>query len=328
MRIRILFLVIFTAFSMNLTAKVRIITFLCNHPELLEYQSKALKKFLLDDYELIVINDGVNDVEKKAIEDGCKKAGALNVNYEQSWHNTDPLNEIIKEKVRSELGNSYFRFPKNNGEPDIAKIAQNCSVRHCHLIQYGLDHYGYDHDDIVVIMDSDVLPIQEISIRSYLKKVPIVAVDSEFVIDSYPWVAFVAFDPKRLPNLRDLKFHVDLIHGVLSDSGSHSFQYLLDNPDVSYHLYPRRTGTDFKPYDTKTFARFGLEGLSNSTIKWPTPTIQWPSTIEFYFDYKLAHFTGGSGRIHPKVRFRNQAAFAERILGEAVPLIVEEYDYP
>ncbi len=44
-------------FIAPLSAKVLLFTFAYNRPELIELQYKTFKKFLLDDYELIVIND-------------------------------------------------------------------------------------------------------------------------------------------------------------------------------------------------------------------------------------------------------------------------------
>ena len=47
-------------------------------------------------------------------------------------------------------------------------IRENPSVRHFHVIDYALEHYGYDHDDIIVIMDGDNFLIKPLSIRELL----------------------------------------------------------------------------------------------------------------------------------------------------------------
>jgi hypothetical protein len=302
-------------FSQNLSAKIRILTFHCNHCEFLEYQCKALEKFLLDDYELIVFNDGVDQKEKNAIQAVCARYGVKHVSYKQSWHKTNPLNKQIRAALSTPHGNDFFKFPIKNGAPDIKKIYENVSVRHCHLIQYALDHYGYDHDDIVVIMDGDVFAIQPISIRAFLDEVPIVGIDSEFRDKHYLWVPFIAFDPKRLPNLRDLKFHIDLIDGLVCDTGSHSYQYLKNNPEVTFKLYPRCYDSDFFPYDVDSFARFGLKPSAYSSINWPT-------RLEFYVDHHFIHFCGGSG-LHPSRKFFDIAELMGLILEQEVPVIMQ-----
>lgn len=300
-------------FSQNLSATIRILTFHCNHSEFLEYQCKALEKLLLEEYELIVINDGVNKKEQNAIKTVCEKYGVKNVFYIQSWHKKDPLNELVRTALSTPKGNDFFSFPLKAGYPDIQKIYENVSIRHCHLIQYALDHFGYDHDDIVVIMDGDVFPIQPISIRALLDEVPIAGMDSEFRDKHYLWVPFIAFDPAQLPNLHDLKFHVDLIDGIVCDTGSHSYHYLKNNPEVKYRLYPRRSALDFFPYDEKAFSTFGLESLAYSSVNWPTG-------MEFYIDYHFLHFCGGSG-IHPVTKFFDIANLMEEVLNEKLPVI-------
>lgn len=293
-------------FSQNLSATIRILTFHCNHAEFLEYQCKSLEKFLLDEYELIVFNDGFNKKEQDAIKKMCNQYGVHHVLYEPSWHSLNPINEQVRTILSTPHGNDFFRFPIKEGYPDIQKIYENVSIRHCHLIQYALDHYGYDHDDIVVIMDGDVFAIQPISIRALLSEVPIIGIDSEFRDKHYLWVSLIAFDPKRLPNLQDLKFHVDLIDGIVCDTGSHSYHYLKNNPEVNYRLYPRRHDSDFFPYDPVTFSKFGLEALAHSSVIWPTP-------MEFYVDHHFIHFCGGSGE-HPSKKFSDIANLMKCIL--------------
>jgi len=101
-------LIIVFLFSDHLFASIRILTFHCNHSEFLEYQCKALEKFLLNEYELIVMNDGVNEKEQKAIKEVCERYGATNVFYEQSWHVTNRLNEQIRTALSTSMGNDFF----------------------------------------------------------------------------------------------------------------------------------------------------------------------------------------------------------------------------
>ena len=157
------------------------------------------------------------------------------------------------------------------------------------MIQYALDHFGYDHDDLVVIMDADVFPIQPMSIRDLVTDIPLIGIDSEFKDLHYLWVPFIVLDPKRLPNLRDLRFSVGFINDVLCDTGSQSDQYLKNNPEVPYQLYPRRSGNDFYPWDSDTFLRLGFYNHGMNQLSWPSP-------FEFYVDYHLVHHVGGSAQ--------------------------------
>lgn len=285
----------------ELPAKIRLLTFHYNHVEFLEFQCKTFKSFILDDYEVIVVNDAPNADDEKLIRETCEKNGLKCVRFEQSWHMTDPLNEYIRMRVDTPQKNSYFHFPLVEGYPDLEAISQQCSVRHCHVIQHALDLFGYDHDDIVVIMDGDVFPIKPISIRDLLIDAPLAGVDSGFHQRHYLWVPFIAFDPTRLPNIKDLKFHLDVIDDLLCDTGSHSYLYLKNNPEVPYRFYPRCFDTDFYPWDPSTFLKFGFDDPRMAQITWPT-------TMEFYVDYHFVHYVGGSSSLggptdlYPKIK--------------------------
>ncbi len=284
----------------ELSAKIRILTFHYNRPDFLELQYATFKQFILDDYEVIVFNDAIDPHYEKLISDVCQKHGWQCVRYEPSWHETNPLNEKIRMEVNTSQKNSFFLFPLEDGLPSLKAISQQCSIRHCHVIQYALDHFGYSHDDIVVIMDADVFPIKPTSVKELLKDLPLVGIDSEFKYMHYVWVPFIAFDPKRLPNIKELQFHVDLIDDILCDTGSHSYHYLKDHPEVNYRLYPRRTDEDFFPWDLNTFAKFGFFHSELTRISWPI-------SMEFYIDYHFVHYCGGSADAHPPKK--HQAIF-------------------
>lgn len=281
-------------------AKVRILTFQYNRPDFLEFQYETLKKFMLDDYELIALDDSSNPHKENAIREFCKEHDIQYVRFEQAWHESDPLNGWIQ-RWANKQSNTFFRFPLGEDEhPEWNAICNQPSIRHCHVIQYALDHFGHPHDDIVVIMDMDLFPIQPISIRELLLDHAIVAVDSEFQIWHYPWVPFIAFHPKRLPDLLDFNLHVDFIDGLLCDTGSHSYHYLNDHPAVAYRLYPRCHASDFYPYDAFTFLTFGFYNPKLAQVPWSNYL-----ELEFYADYHFVHFLGGSSENHPSNK--NQA---------------------
>lgn len=289
------FILAFSIFSNDVFAVMRLFTFHYNRPEFIEYQYATFKKFLLDDYEWIVINDAPNVDQEKAIREVCEKYGVKCVRYEQDWHKTDPINDWICTNVNSHKKNSWFNFPLKNGILDPDAVSQQCSVRHSHLIQYALENFGYNHDDIVGIIDGDVFPIKPISIKSLLVDVSIAGLDhmdprcseGDPYCGHYLCAPFIVFDPKRLPVVNQLKFHVGFIDGVLFDTGSYSQTYLEQHPEVPYRLYPRRTGADFSPWDFTAFEKHGLPYAGLTKINWPTH-------FEFYVDSHFVHFTRGS----------------------------------
>jgi|SRR5579862_4686892 len=309
--IRILLCILFLSFSgaEKLIAKVRVLTFQYNRADFVEFQAKAFKKFMLDDYEIIVFNDAPNPQHEKEIREMCEKYGIQCVRFEQNWHATDPLNALIRTWVDASFyRNSYFQFPLENGRVKLEAVAQQCSIRHCHVIQYALENFGYDHDDIVVVFDGDAFPIQAVSIRELTQDAPLIGVDSEFKTMHYFWVPFIAFDPRRLPDIRELKLHVGIIDDLICDTGSYSYQYIKDHPEVNYRLYPRRNDYDFFPWDSLTFLNFGFHP--------ELAKITWPVGLEYYVDYHFMHFTGGSNPIHSWQKQQGLLDFLHTVLEE------------
>lgn len=95
LKLFIFILVLF--FSNEGYATVRILTFHYNQPEFIEIQYKTLKKFLMDDFELIVFNDAKTPENEKGIENICNEHGIKCVRFKPEWHLIDPLNIYLQE---------------------------------------------------------------------------------------------------------------------------------------------------------------------------------------------------------------------------------------
>jgi hypothetical protein len=216
MRNIVTFFSIFLVFSDPLFAKVRVLTFHYNQADFVEMQYKCMRKFLRDDSELIVFNDASTVENEQDIQDICDKVGVQCVRYKPEWHSADPLN--------------------NN---------PLASFRHARAIQYALDHFGYDHNDSVIIMDGDAFFIRPISVRERLQDLDIFGAargDVGGKIVNYFWPPFIAFDPSKLPNRTDLKFNPSIIDDYWHDTGAESYHYLKNNPTVRYmRQYPEVT---------------------------------------------------------------------------------------
>jgi hypothetical protein len=228
--------------TLPLNGKIRFLTFHYNQPELIILQSQAFRAFIQDDYELIVFNDGATEEMAQQIQLSCEMAGVYCVRYEQHWHEKDLLNIL----VRSWLSNpriSSQRLPDLRGN-----MLANGSLRHCHIIQYALDHFGYQHDDIVVILDGDLLPIRPISIRALLNNAAIAGSFRDNFL--YLWVTFIAMDMPKLPDKGDLRFSIDVINNVLYDSGAHSYYYLHRNHTLSKKIFPAIESYTISSWDT------------------------------------------------------------------------------
>jgi len=291
-RILIFFMSLMVMLNIQLSAKVRLITFHYNEPAFIELQYKAFSKFLEEDHELIVFNDGNTHERARAIRKMCEKYGIKCVRFEQKWHAKDPLNLQIKQWLDDPNIYSHISFNRYPEGVSIETIAQQASIRHCHAIQYAMDHFGYDHNDIVAIVDGDCFPIRPVSLKLLLKDCDIFGINRYIAEENveYLWVPFIAFDPRRLPNLRDLKFNVSVINNKMHDTGAETYHYLKNNPHVRAKKY---LGSASTGYYNWSLLQLKTAGFSEEE-SWLIKNLPWPQCVEFHIDKRFLHFGGSS----------------------------------
>lgn len=265
---------------------------------------------MLDDYELIVFNDAPRpDLEKK-IREMCDRYQIRSVRYEQDWHLQDPLNLQIQQWVKK----AKEVHPVHPGvmidESSLETIAQHGSVRHSHLIQFALDHFGYGHDDLVVIMDGDCMPIRAFSLRELMRETPLIGIRKYWWVDrvEYLWVPLIAFDPGRLPDLGALRFHVAPINHKIFDTGAESYHYLKNHPDVRVGNYSASNHISFKHRSVEELCQMGYTKEEAELIK----QVPW---IELHIDNHFLHF-GNSSAFNEDYYTKYQAVseFLKKIL--------------
>jgi hypothetical protein len=283
-------------FSLHLQAVVRILTFHYNHPEFIEFQHKTLSHFLTDDFELIVFNDAPTSVGQAEIEEVCQEYQIKCVRFEQSWHKSDPLNFYLMDKLKFiETGNLWYW----SSETPIEKIAQHPSVRHCHVIQYALDHFGYGHNDLVAILDADFFLIKPMSFKTLLSSCDFVICSrdpapffEERLFSWAPWMALAIFDPSRIPSPGEIKFHVDIVENhprwpdqTIVDSGGALYRYFLKYPQLKVKEYFWDYSLSFL---SKSYSELEKLGFSYHLIRL-MHRIQ-PAVVQLLGDGHFLHF--------------------------------------
>ena len=291
---------------------IRILTFHYNQPEFIEMQYKTLKKFCLDDFELIVFSDAKTADNEKGIADTCARYGIQCIRFIQENHLTDPLNGYLKSCLADPSIISCWGW---NESTSLEEIARNPSVRHSHVIQYALNYFGYDHDDIVVIMDGDNFLIKELSIRELLGSYDIVGFNQKSDSSgdnrrrfqmSVPknqemlWVVFMAFNPSKLPNPQELQLHVDIIKNhpafpknSLNDTGAAIYKYLEKYPDLNVQAYYWQSSGVFREgFTSKELKKLGFEKPLIRFIKDLSP-----GNVQFFIFEHFMHFSAVSAEV-------------------------------
>lgn len=281
------------SFNSPLFAKVRLLTFHYNKPEYIELQNKTFKKFMIDDYELIVFNDAKVPELEKAIRETCEKHSIQCIRYEQAWHEADPLNDQVLAWLKDPSISSHVGIKTKSQEC----VASQASIRHCHVIQYALDNFGYHHDDIVGIVDGDCFPIRPVSIKDLLGDNHIVGIQKlvEDNID-YLWVPFIIFNPSKIQNKSDLKFHVDVINNWLHDTGAHTYHFLNNNPEIRSQKYPGYNSSGFYHWTEEQLEAFGFlkEEITLMRNLDSLKGYPWPITVEFHMQQQFIHMGNSS----------------------------------
>ena len=213
----IFFLITIFASTQQTSAKLLIISPVYNRPDFIEMQHKTFQKFLKDDYELVLFNDANNTDIQHAIEATCERLEIRCIRMPQELHNVDPLCD---------------KAP--------------ASFRHGEVLQYAFETIGFKHDDIVMLIDSDVFLIKEFSAREFL------AAYDLYIINSangaiLPQLCFI--NMPHLKNPETLNFRASFINGSFMETGQNTKKYITSHPDLKCLAGNILWGLEFLGFD-------------------------------------------------------------------------------
>ncbi len=291
-------------------SKVLIFTYAHNRPEFIEWQYHTFKKFVQDDYEYVVFNDATNHNFSKQIQEKCAQFNLRCISIPQTIHHNPQI---------------------------VHPEANFVSARNCNVVKYSLDTIGFNHNDIVVLVDSDLFLIKPFSFKEFLSDYHLSGRyrtcselhDCATDHPSFPypikylWIGLVFINMPHLPNRHELNFNSGRINGVFYDAGGGSAIYLQNNPsakvkDFEVHKLEHLLCDDCW---SKVGLAFGIESsehlisggcthnndllkklqFSDFTIKLlESYPIGKPlmSRIEFYLNDTFLHFREGSNYGH------------------------------
>ena len=199
---RITSLVLFLFLSFSLQAKVLIFTYAFNRPDFIEYQYKTFNHFICDEYEFVVFNDANNNDMAHRIEEMCRKYSIKHVRIPQYIHDKPYL----------------FRLPRESYHAP--------AVRNANVVMYSLDIMGFNHDDILVLLDSDIFITKPVSFRNLLSDCDIFGLPQskkdEHLVE-YLWIGFCCLNMKNLPNIHTLNFNCGEVAGLRVDAGGYTY---------------------------------------------------------------------------------------------------------
>jgi len=270
-------------FQISFTEKILIITYAYNRPDFIEIQHRTFQKFLTDDYKFIVFNDASAEDMAMQIEDTCQKNGVPCIRIPQEIH-TQP----------------YLPRPIND------PLKGHVAIRNANVVQYSLDTIGFDHQGIVLIVDSDIFLVRPLHISDYMKDKNILAVmrgAEKNVRYFWPGLCFLHMD--KLPDKRSINFNCSLVYNdVIVDAGGWTHYYLQKHPALQITeldtIWSHKIGLgnfeinepiDHSASNRKKRKKYKKIGFNKKEIRY---LLKKPDTFEFLFNKCFFHYHGGS----------------------------------
>jgi glycosyltransferase involved in cell wall biosynthesis len=270
---------------------ILIITHSYNRPDFIEVQYQTFRKFLMDEYEFVVFNDAPEDTMAQAIETTCKNLNIQCIRIPQTIH-TQP----------------YLPNPSHDN-------TNNPSKRAAHVVQYSLDVLGFDHTDLVVIIDSDMFLIDTLSFREYMADYSLAGIpqyrdNGQFIVD-YLWNGLVIFDMPTLPDKKEINFNCGYVEGVRTDTGGETHYYLKNHPHLPIKHIDCNYVTDYscnRCAIKKRPCTHNSPMLKNLLL---SPAAIWliqkgPDRSEFYGNRKFFHYRSGTNWNNRSRRYHNK----------------------
>jgi hypothetical protein len=194
--------------SLVFSKNVLIITHSFNRPDFIEIQDKTFKKFLKDDYTFVVFNDSPHEEVSHQIIETCNRLNLSCIRIPQSIHDEPYLERLPGED---------YHHP---------------AVRCANVVQFSLDTLGFDHDGIVMIIDSDMFLVKEFCIEEFLEGFDIAAIPQGRQHIEYIWNGLVIFNMQTLPDKKSINFNCGKVDGIGVDVGGQTYHYFKNHPEV------------------------------------------------------------------------------------------------
>ncbi len=281
--------------------KILIITHACNRPDFIEIQYKTFKKFLLNEYTFVVFNDAIDQEVYQGIDSICKKYAIPCYAIPQHIHTRPYLH-------RPEVGT--YSNP------------QKASARNCTVVQYSLDILGFEHDDIVVIIDSDLFLVRPFNLEAYMEGHQVatfyrsccdLGMECGYKHPGLPemkffWIGLTFLDMKQLKRKEAINFNCGTIDTIDMDAGGHTYYYAQGTSELKVQSINRHRHLELickyctyhqRPtckHNAHTLERIGFTERQIKLIQ-ELPlayNYHWNRNVEFFLDGTFVHYRCGS----------------------------------
>jgi len=282
-------------FTLLLTAstyssdKVLIITHSFNRPDFIKIHHKTFKAFMQDDYEFVVFNDARDKQIRKTIRTTCHDLHIRCIEIPQEIHDRPYLERFV--------GENY----------------NNANARCANVVQYSLDILGFNHNGIVMIIDSDMFLIKPFSLNKFMQDCDLYGnIQYRANNVTYLWNGLVFMDMRTLPNKTTMNFNCGRVNNEPVDVGGQLHHYLIQNPTIRLKYYSN-THLEDLPHNRTALKTMGYDKATIDFIIETDP--HDPYSMEFHAENHFLHYrAGGNWTNQPESYHRRRTRALENFL--------------
>lgn len=297
-------LLIFLLFCYTTNPKILIFTYSFNRPDFLETQYLTFKRFLKEEYDFIVFNDASDKILREKINQTSKKLNLKCIDIPQEIHYKG-------------------KYTKLNSLP-----LNNASIRNSNVVQWSLDHFGFKHNDILFLIDSDLFLTRPFSIRKHLENYDISAwLRTSFSSNNikFLWIGLVFLNMNKIAG-KKINFGCGYINEHLVDAGGFTYYFLKNYSDLKINEIKKNSLRDLHcaickknnsvscPHNLVYLEKIGFDFNQIKLIEklQIAPDGRDP---EFFINGTFIHFRAGSNynNINPKYLILKEKLFREYI---------------
>ena len=199
------------------------------------------------------------------------------------------------------------------------------SVRNSNVTQFSFDSFGFKHDDILILFESDIFLIKEFSFVEYLKNFDLAGYNRQADYQdirntrNFLWVGLIFMNMQNLPNKTMFNVNCGFADNVEIDCGGFTYYYINNNSTTRIKYFDKVTMNSYYCDACRRKEKYRCShntlqlknlGFDNKTIDFIQEVpIDWGSgvmrpngvegidrrNLEFFIDNHLVHFNGASG---------------------------------
>jgi hypothetical protein len=243
----------------TLEAKLLVITHAYKRPDFIALQEKTFRAFLKDDYEFVVFNDATDRDIFLLIQETCAKFNLRCIPIPQEIHASPYLPRVP--------GEAY--------DHPVIKCAN--------VVQYSLDRIGFDHDGLVMIIDSDMFLVNDLNVAEHMQGCDISGLPQSRGHVEYIWNGIVFFNMQTMPAKKEISFNSGMIEGQSCDVGGETYYYFRNHPEVRLEFIKNHMYVASHMHEEKSKFHPFVQLMMEENVP----------NCEFFMNYTLFHYRGG-----------------------------------